>query len=206
MGPQTEQTRGLFLSRGRRVLDKDNICSTLSLAVGGQCVHTCTCMLRHPGTYGQGGPETSCSQWVLLDSTPDSIWRFPKATKLKCLPTGSSLPGPFHKEGADCVPYKGPAARALEVSWSTRSLLREVSWSPEGQKGQVTGDTGAESKPNHAGLKTPHPVAAPEAAHMPGLGSCCLGWRNSSLEWEALCSLAQPRPRGRALGKGRESA
>ena len=60
-----------------------------------------------------------------------------------------------------------------------------------GRKAKSQGDTGAESRPNHAGLKTPHPVAASEAAHMSGLGSCCLGWRNSSLG-AAVGGLVQP--------------
>lgn len=99
---------------------------------------------------GRGGPETSCRQWVPLDSMPNSICGFPKAAKLKCLHTRSLAASPAHslkKELIVCASYKDPAGRAPEVSWATRSLLREASWSPEGQEGQVTRATGAESGP-----------------------------------------------------------
>lgn len=53
--------------------------------------------------------------------------------------------------------YKGPAGRASEVSWPTRSLLREANWSLEGRGGQVTGDTAAESGPKPRRSQDPTP-------------------------------------------------
>ena len=71
-------------------------------------------------------------------------------------------------------------------------------------KGQVTGDTGAESGPNYAGPKTPHPVAPPGWHTCQAWGaSAKAGGTHWELQWEASCSLAQPGPR-QALGKRQE--
>lgn len=90
-------------------MDNDNtFCSTLWQWVGSarMCVRVCSDIQGHEG---RGGPEASRRQWVLLESMPVSIWGFPRAAQLQRLTTGSSLPGPFAKEGADCAPNKGPA-------------------------------------------------------------------------------------------------
>lgn len=56
--------------------------------------------------------------------------------------------------------YEGPAARVLEVSWSTCPLLREATRGPEGWEGQVTGDAGAESGPEPCRPHDPTPTGS----------------------------------------------
>lgn len=53
-----------------------------------------------------------------------------------------------------------------------------------GRKAKSHGPLGLSQDQNHAGLETPQPEAASEAAHTSGLGSCCSRWRNPPLKVE----------------------
>lgn len=105
---------GLFLSRGRRVPDKDSaLPSTLNQAVGGKCacVHGRVQMsgdtgARSPGDLVQSvGPSrfhTFCS-----------LWGFPRGTELRCLRSlESPWPHSLKKELIVCL-TRAPAGRAL---------------------------------------------------------------------------------------------
>nr|KAF6296035.1 hypothetical protein mMyoMyo1_009167 [Myotis myotis] len=165
-GTPDRADRRLFLCRGRRVVDRAGIfCSRLNLAVGGEWVQACTCVLK--ACKGQRGPETSCSQWVPLDSTPipSGISQEHKV-QMSSYTLATTLALSLKNELI--VP---PARAQLEGPGRSASPPKEPTGAQRGEEAKSHGTLGLSQDQNHTGLKTLHSEAASG-------GSCCPGRKN----------------------------